>query len=70
MPVAALAAAAFAQSDEPCEVRVGFSPRHAVVTEDRWVLRHGPHTRLMADAGRRTKATGGSPAGDMKGFRE
>jgi len=31
--LAAMAGPAFAQSSEPCEVRVGFSPRHAVVTE-------------------------------------
>jgi len=31
--LAAMTGPAFAQSDEPCEVRVGFSPRHAVVTE-------------------------------------
>jgi len=31
--LAALTGPAFAQSNEPCEVHVGFSPRHTVVTE-------------------------------------
>jgi len=31
--LAALTGSAFAQSNEPCEVHVGFSPRHTVVTE-------------------------------------
>jgi len=31
--LAAMTGSAFAQSNEPCEVHLGFSPRHTVVTE-------------------------------------